>query len=345
LQLLGYFHDLVNRNESSLRLNLNNNKLSHPSKTMKKALILLALGGIIAIHSCKKDSSDDKKEETTTGTTSTVDDRQKVIDDYNNNYLTSAVSTAELAWTGNAAGCDAGTVSQLAHDRVIQRINYFRRQVGYTESITLDASKSAASQDCSLMMKANNSLNHTPPTSWSCYTAAGAGAAGNSNISLGSHSTASITGQMQDAGAGNTAAGHRRWILYSGLVTAGHGSTDGSSNLYVLHNFGNPKAASTPEFISWPPKGYVINKLVFPRWSFSIPGADLSNATITMTNDGNNTTLAKEPYANGYGDNTVVWVPQIGPSATDAIFTVTVGNVMIGGVAKSYSYEVTAINP
>jgi uncharacterized protein YkwD len=75
---------------------------------------------------------------------------------------------------------------------MIQRINYFRRQVGYTEKITLDNTKSASSQDCSLMMKANNKLSHSPTPDWSCYTTAGADAAGNSNISLGNHSTASL---------------------------------------------------------------------------------------------------------------------------------------------------------
>jgi hypothetical protein len=228
---------------------------------------------------------------------------------------------------------------------MIQRINYFRRQVGYTEKITLDNTKSASSQDCSLMMKANNKLSHSPTPDWSCYTTAGADAAGNSNISLGNHSTASLTGQMQDGGAGNTAAGHRRWILYSGLKTIGHGSTDVSSNLYVIHNYGNPKAPSTPKFISWPPKGYVVKTLVFPRWSFSIPDADLSNAIITMTNNKNNVTLSKEPYQNGYGDNTVVWVPQITSSTTDVKYTVTITNVLVGGIAKSYTYDVTAINP
>ncbi len=228
---------------------------------------------------------------------------------------------------------------------MIQRINYFRRQVGFTEQITLDTSKSASSQDCSLMMKANNQLNHFPPTTWSCYTAAGAGAASSSNLSLGSHSTASLTGQMQDNGVNNTAAGHRRWILYSGLQTVGHGSTDASSNLYVIHNYGNPKAPSTPEFISWPPKGYVLKNLVFPRWSFSIPNADLSNATVTMTSNSNDIMLSKEPYQNGYGDNTVVWVPQITSSTTDTKYTVTVGNVIVGGEIKSYTYNVISINP
>jgi len=64
------------------------------------------------------------------------------------------------------------------------------------------------------MMDANNSLNHNPPTSWTCYSAGGAEAASHSNLSLGYNTTSAVTGQMNDDGSNNYFCGHRRWILF-----------------------------------------------------------------------------------------------------------------------------------
>jgi hypothetical protein len=114
----------------------------------------------------------------------------------------------------------------------------------------------------------------------------------------------------------------------------------------VLHNYGNPKAPSTPEFIAWPAKGYVVYPMLFSRWSFGIPGANLSNATIAMTGPNGPVTLTPETYATGYGDNTLVWVPQITPSTTsDTKYTVTISNAIVSGSAQNYTYDVTVVNP
>jgi hypothetical protein len=56
--------------------------------------------------------------------------RTAVITDYYQNFIGSAVSDSQLNWTGNLAGCVPGSISQLAQDRTLQRINYYRRMVG-----------------------------------------------------------------------------------------------------------------------------------------------------------------------------------------------------------------------
>jgi hypothetical protein len=50
----------------------------------------------------------------------------------------------------------------------------------------------------------------------------------------------------------------------------------------------------------------------------------------------------------GYADNTLVWVPQRIPStkpARDLPCTVLVSNVVVSGLARSFSYGVTIIDP
>jgi type II secretory pathway pseudopilin PulG len=67
--------------------------------------------------------------------------------------------------------------------------------------------------------------------------------------------------------------------------------------------------ANREEFVAWPPPGYVPFQVVFPRWSFSHPSADFSQASVTMTQDQQNIALSLETVMNGYGENTIVWVP------------------------------------
>ena len=139
-------------------------------------------------------------------------ERTQVIDEYNATYLGATV--VNNGWTGSVSGCNPGITSQDANNKTLARVNYFRKQVGLP-SVSFDSSTDGKTQSAALMMKANNALSHNPPGSWTCYTADGASGAASSNLYLGVHSAAAITGYIEDPGAGNTAVGHRRWILYS----------------------------------------------------------------------------------------------------------------------------------
>jgi hypothetical protein len=312
---------------------------------MKKLFLILnltvAFSAILFINSCKKD--DDSTDETTPVQT----ERERIIAEYNINYLGSAVT--DCGWTGNTTNCEAGTTSVDALNKTLQRINYFRKMVGLNYDITFDATKNAKCQEAALMMSANNSLSHTPPTTWSCYTADGATAAGSSNLSLGGHSSGAITMYMSDYGTSNYFVGHRRWILYSKAKVFGSGSTSGANALWVFGNSGNPLPANMPEFVAWPPKGYVPAPLVYSRWSLSVPAADFANATVVMTDavNANITCSVVSKTDNGYGDNTIVWEPTgINTSSTsDVTYHVTINNVIVNSAAKNYTYDVILIKP
>ncbi|MCH8330217.1 MAG: T9SS type A sorting domain-containing protein [Bacteroidetes bacterium] len=273
--------------------------------------------------------------------------REDFVNDYNDNYLGSATTSTDLAWTGNVGSCTIGSISVDSKDKVLQRVNYYRRLVGLPDNIIFDGIKNQKCQSAALMMRANNQLSHTPPTSWTCYTADGAEAASRSNISW-SHGSNSITSFISDFGSNNTAVGHRRWILYSRSANFGFGTTaEGMSALWVVGDYTDPPPGF--DHSSYPPEGLVPQLLVFGRWSFSKPSADFTNATVKMFDEnGDSISLYIEPISFGPGDRTIVWVPSnINKTDTiDVTYTVKIIGVDTGGGnLKNYVYDVTLINP
>jgi hypothetical protein len=318
---------------------------------MNRKIILatsLLMAGFVFYSSCKKDEDSDNNDNNNNNNTTIVDSvRQRVLNDYTNYYLGSNVT--DCGWTGNTSTCTPGTMSSDAISKTLLRINYFRKCAGLPTSVTFDAGENAKCQEAALMMDANNDLNHDPPATWSCYTDDGHTAAGNSNLALGSHSSASITQYMMDWGSGNAPCGHRRWILYSHSLVMGVGSTSGANALWVLGNSGNPQPAGMPDFIAWPPEGYVCAPLVFDRWSLGVPNADFAAATVSMTDSIGNTVPCSivSSTDNGYGDRTIVWEPigVITTASSNVTYHVNVKNVTVSSTTKNYSYDVVIIQP
>jgi hypothetical protein len=298
---------------------------------MKGKIILLALSAL-AILGCKK------KVNPTPEPTA----REIALEDYNTNYLGSAVS--DPGWTGSTVTCNAGTLPQATHDKVIKRINYFRRMVGLNDNTTLDPSKYGMYQDAALMMKANNALNHTPPDTWTCYTQNGYTGASTSNLALGAHASNAVTLFINDPGASNTSVGHRRWILHSAKTQFSYGSTNSSMSLGVIGVAGGN--TKIPAFIAYPPNGYIPQTLTFPRWSFGIAGANFSAATVTMTGDSGNIPVTIISAGGSYGDKTIVWEPQgiVTNSNADVSYTVTVSGIT-GAAQTSYTYTSIIFKP
>ena len=293
-------------------------------------IILLGFLLLTNLQSCK-----DKDNNPTVLT-----ERETVIKDYNDNYLGSTVLNS--GWTGNTTGCNAGIAPQSTHDMVIKRINYFRKLVGLN-NCTLDATKFPMYQQAAFLMKANSQLSHTPPNTWTCWTQSGYDGANTSNLAFGLHGSNAITGFMNDNGANNTPVGHRRWILHSAKTQFSYGTTDVTMSLGCIGTAEGNKLI--PEFIAYPPKGFMPQSLVFNRWSFGIPKADFSNATVTMTGPSGNLVLAVVSNTDiGYGDNTIVWEPVgvVTNSNNDLGYTITVTGVK-NAPKTSYTYGVTLI--
>ncbi len=205
-------------------------------------------------------------------------------------------------------------------------------------------------------MSVNRALSHTPPNSWLCYTADGYSGASSSNLYLGIFGPAAISGYVYDPGSGNDFVGHRRWILYPQTRFMGTGDVPPQSGypaanaLWVFDsaNMWGPRPTTREAFVAWPPPGYVPYQVVYPRWSLAYAGANFDNATVTMTRDGQPIGVTVSPVVNGFGENTLVWelseaIPQ--PPGSDIVFVVSIQNVVINGVAQSFTYQVIVFNP
>ncbi len=307
--------------------------------------------------------------------------RSSVVTAYLNDFL--PLFNVPSHWTGSVNNCNAGQTNVAYTEATINAVNYFRAMVGLP-AVAHNHSLDTAAQQAALMMIANDSLDHTPPSSWTCYTAAGAGSAGKSNLYLIKNNASYIPapryirGYIIDSGNYNQAVGHRRWILYPKAAAFGTGAAGPSQVYYqgyplnaysnVLDILSSPwqSRPTTPEIIAWPPRGYVPQQLLTEygnansiRWSFSLNNntpANYTNATVTMvetTTGGssaiNTNVIYRDPKPNSfpYGDSSLVWeTPNLvlTPGDRDRTFSITVSNIS-NASQGSYNYTVTVVDP
>lgn len=292
----------------------------------------------------------------TTSAGLSVDTRQReaVRNFYHGIYLAS--EDIKSGWSGNIADCDAGKTSNAFRNATLLRVNFFRAMAGVPAGVVLDPDFSARAQPAALMMAANGQLSHFPPSSWQCYDAVGADAAGHANLSLGNAGPDAVSSQVQDDGDFNTAVGHRRWILFPPVYRIGTGDvvTDQdwsrtANALLILDStlWGLPRPDTREDFVAWPPPGFFPAPLAPHRWSFSYPDADFSAATVSMQSNGTPITATPDPIATGYGDNTLAWQAELPGGAVDrdVQYAVTLNNVLINGVPQRFKYTTTLFDP
>jgi uncharacterized protein (TIGR03437 family) len=264
-----------------------------------------------------------------------------------------------IGWTGDHESGNAGDTSMEYKQAVIRRVNYFRGMAGVPAWIHLNLEFSGKAQQAALMMSVNKMLSHFPPPDWLHYTEEGAEAARNSNICVLFNSPPDpgcVTGYMADRGPFNGAVGHRRWILNPPTREMGTGDVPQAgqywfgNSLWVFdaHLF-DPRPETRDGFVAWPPPGFVPRDLVFDRWSFSYPNADFSGAAVAMERNGQALPVTLETLSEGFGENTIVWVPGTtgGNAASaegDVTSKVTVSNVLIDGAPRTFEYDVTSFN-
>jgi uncharacterized protein YkwD len=302
----------------------------------------LAFICLVGSYGCKKELATSSGESSAQGNSVSVTafspdsaGRAAAVNDYQVNYLGSSISST--GWVGDPDNCDAGTTPDATKQKVLQRLNYFRRLSG-VPAVVLDANYSAEAQEAALIMRDNNALNHYPPTTWKCVTPTGQLAAANSNLALGTGGSGAIDLYIADEGV--TALGHRRWALFPALDTVGTGDTDYTNALWVIGGFGTRPSI---EYSAYPGNGYIPAPLVYDVWSFSVSAADFSGATVTVTDaKGISYPVTISQTGNGYGDNTLAWTFQQSFSqiSTDLQLNVSVSEVKVSGQTKSFQYSV-----
>jgi hypothetical protein len=287
--------------------------------------------------------------------------REQVRDFYNAIYPTSENIPEDS--TADVPDCYPGTNSVAFEEAVLRRINWFRAMDGMPASVTFDTADNQLAQQMAVMISDNQALNHDPPDTWLCYNSQAASEAGG-NQAEGVNGADAITDYIWEFGGTNSDVGHRRWILWPPQTVMGTGDVPGSgdlvaANLTWVFGGSNPEYPTTRyPYCSWPPEGYIPYSVVFPYWSFSYPGAEFSNSIVTMTSNGAPISVGNYNDTDGYGDNTLCWVPlgvttntggQSQPAfpfdGTDTVYSVTVSNVNIGGAMSNFTYQVTLFDP
>jgi hypothetical protein len=211
-------------------------------------------------------------------------------------------------------------------------------------------------QAAALMMSANNALSHLPPMTWLCYSLDGANGAKESNLSLGVFGVKAVDGYMDDFGPGNTAVGHRRWVLYPPRAGMATGDTNGNAanrpanSLYVFGPVLSTRPA-TPNGVAWPPAGFVPYQSLpatSNRWSFSYPGAGFAGASVMVNGPSGPFSVTLEAVSDGFGDNTLVYLPagfSYAKPAADTSYAIQISGMSGAGVPATIQYIVTVIDP
>jgi hypothetical protein len=251
---------------------------------------------------------------------------------------------SEGTWTGNAMSCDVGDMDPNARAAALRSLNVYR-WLADLPTMTTDPQKDMDAQACALLQRANNSLSHTPPSSWMCYMDAGAKAAGRCNISSGP-AVSSVDGYMLDPG-NETTIGHRRWILSNSMGPTGIGGTDRHSCLMTTGNMRVGKA-----WQAWPAPGVIpiqamqsgfgqwVQSIDSTGWTVQSDTVDLNSATVTVTSGGMALPVTVTQLMPGYGSrfafrfNPMGWKTEAGKTYT----------VEVGGAPMPIKYDVQVVD-
>lgn len=246
-----------------------------------------------------------------------------------------------FVWNGRVGGCNQGTIDSEIQNKVVDRINYFRRNAGVPE-VLFDEATNEYCQKAALMMTANNALSHEPSKTWRCWSSEGAYAAKHSLLIKEANTSMAVTYIMDDK---NPSAGNRRWLLYPNGRVYGHGSTNDYAVIWALDDSGS---ADTAEYmskpISWPPKGYLPQLMLMENWTFSLY-ADLVNATVIVSQDGKPLDVNVQPYVAGYGAPTLVFKPNYNKNTLPAKSDFEVQVSLSDGRQFNYVVHTFAYNP
>ena len=266
----------------------------------------------------------------------------------------------------NIATCQPGQLKPEVGQRVLTVLNDIRAHHRLPPVLYASADESAEMQ-ASLMFAANGQLSHTPPASWNCYTAAGADAAGKSNIYLGLGNGLSyrrnddiLIGWLTDVeNLTMGSIGHRRWLLYPFLSTIAYGRVAGryqTSNrsdgaaIRVI-NTSQATPANLPDFFAYPFEDYPARYYApGALLSFSVIAnkqsafganaqVNFAQATITVRQRGGAAlSVSQVQFDNeGFGlPNNLQWA--VSGLQSNTIYDVTINNVIVSGTPRNYSY-------
>ena len=328
-----------------------------------------AAGAVTAAPTAPAASTAAARYQARTGNWLDTNDRETVVRAFESMRAT---STPDAQWSGSTTTCAPGTTSAAYRQATLDRINYFRSMAGVPADVVENTNLSAKAQAAAVMFAAETErhaadvsvIKHTGiEPSYACYTSAGATSASVSNLYQGKSGSTAIDGYIVDPGVGNWAVGHRAWLIGPSLTEVGIGDVPRSAGTdtnvlevanIAQHDFSRfDQIRQTDGWVAWPSPGYFPGSLLVNngssdvKWSFTLPGAQMSAATVSMSS-ASGPTLTQVNYRSpggGYlNDSHVAWAAGVDLSPdVDTAYTVTVGNVVVDGSVKSFTYDVTIL--
>ena len=255
------------------------------------------------------------------------------------------VVTANPAFSKTTATCDPGVLSREGLDDTLTRLNMHRWLVGLGP-VSDNAASNDAAQKCALMSAWNPAgpQAHTPAPTATCYTSAGAGAAGSSNIAWGNNTPEAAIDQWLIDNGNESTMGHRRWLLNPPLDPIGMGDYVGGNNYgsaACITVFSGGNTGPKPPWFAFPPPGFVPAPMT--QWIWSVHGNALGgglDAGIVRASDGAPMAINVRVMQGGYGQPAITlerqgWSPAVGET-----YRVTVS----GPTTPAITYDVSPVN-
>ncbi len=227
---------------------------------------------------------------------------------------------ARTVWTAGADACAPGALSPEAHDDAMRVLNVYRWLAGLPPAVA-DPALAPAQQSCAVMMTANGTLSHAPPSTWRCYTADGARAAGSSNLALGTATPAASVDLYANERDQNL--GHRRWVFARGLGPTWLGATNRASCMQVFRTA--PAPAGLPAVVAWPSPGPAPLEAFAGVWHAQDGSRTVSNATVSVRDEaGQALAVTAVAAAGNYGNGpALAWRPSGWTPREGATYAVT----------------------
>lgn len=244
-------------------------------------------------------------------------------------------------WAANdndTSPCAPGQVPEAAQQNGIRRVNLYRWLVGLapvTEATALLDNQQA----CAVLMHDLGTITHNPPSDATCYSAAGAGAAGSSNLAYGAGLADSVDLYVADNGVASL--GHRRWVLNPRMGETAFGFIP---NYSCMYSFSQNGAGTTLPYVSWPPAGYVPLDAARGRYSLTLFADGFTNDTQVEVaiDEGAFASVPFDRLPFGYGDGSVISFQP--PSAGANVFQDgRIVRVRVTGTQQGSTYEWTTV--
>ncbi len=248
---------------------------------------------------------------------------------------------AASPWETDGLECGPGVMPRAAIDDTLRRINAYRWLSGLA-NVTDNPDQHDAQMECAAMMSKEGALSHTPGPNYACYTQAGAGSAGSSNIAYGyGSSAAAIDGYMDDGRV--PSLGHRRWILNAPLARVGIGfSKSGNRPGQCLSVF-DRSGTTDRDWTSFPNQGPTPMVIARYIWSFQHYGGGVgqnTSATVVRVSDGQTMPMMNEVLGGGGLPSTLKMTRDNWDVVADETYRVTITNLN----GSDLTYEISPVN-